>query len=307
MPPHNAHLRDTLHSECLFFIQRNGLRLHVAHSYPSRTLDELSHSSLRPVICLPGLTRNTKDFDELARALSTGSNPRHVYALDSRGRGLSDYDPDWRNYNVTTEAQDVLDFIFTYGLEKSAILGTSRGGLLAMVLAAIQPGVLGPVILNDIGPVIEEKGLSRIALYVGRTPLPHSWSDAGNLVRQMNIKSFPAIPNEEWPAIARQIFNDKKGRPAPAYDPHLSNVIGGLKGAPPQLWAQFEALRPIPVMVLRGGNSDILSEETVQAMSLRHPRLKHLTIPGQGHAPWLRDRETIGAISTFLEATDRVA
>lgn len=293
--------------ESLFFIQRHGLRLHVAHYYPSNSFTDSSVTFQRPLICLPGLTRNTKDFDALAQALSSGQKPRHVYALDSRGRGLSEFDSDWRNYNVITEMQDVVDFIFTYGLEKSAILGTSRGGLIAMFLAAAQPSILGPVLLNDIGPIIETEGLSRIALYVGRTPLPHSWSDAATLVRKIHIKNFPSVPESEWAAIAKQIFNEKNGRPAPGYDPNLSRVISEMnKGPPPKLWNQFEALRPFPLMVLRGALSDILSHETVAEMRLRHPDLKDVTVEGQGHAPWLRDRETIAEIRDFLELTDRL-
>ncbi|MFM7084648.1 MAG: alpha/beta fold hydrolase [Hyphomicrobium sp.] len=293
-------------SESIFFIQRNGLRLHAAHYYPTSSFSDSSVSFQRPLICLPGLTRNTKDFDALAQTLSSGHKPRHVYALDSRGRGLSEHDPDWRNYNVITEMQDVIDFIFTYGLEKSAILGTSRGGLIAMFLAAAQPSILGPILLNDIGPIIDIEGLSRIALYVGRTPLPHSWSDAANLIKKIHMKSFPALPETEWAGIAKQLFNENNGRPSPAYDANLSYVISEMnKDPPPKLWDQFEALKPFPLMVMRGSHSDILSQETVAEMRLRHPNMIDIIVEGQGHAPWLRDKETITEIRHFLETTDR--
>ena len=281
---------------------RDGLRLHVA-IYPGH------HSrDGRPVLCLPGLTRNGRDFSTLAEALSeTPTGARTVYALDYRGRGHSEWDSDWRNYNIVHEAQDVADVLTALALKAPALIGTSRGGLTAMVLAALQPGFFGPVILNDIGPVIEAKGLSRIAGYVGRIATPPTWDDAARAVAAGNRRAFPAVPESEWADVARQWFNDLQGRPAPGYDPNLSRTLSVKDGRPPPLWAQFQAFGGRPVFVVRGETSDILAAETVAEMCRRLPDCRAITVPGQGHAPLLRDAPTIEAIRAFLARTDEVA
>lgn len=284
--------------EDIFFTARDGLRLH-ARRYGSPV-----HGSARPVLCLAGLTRNGRDFHDIALALSTGQHPRTVYTLDTRGRGLSQHDPDWRNYVVPVEMQDVIDFTTLAGLHDCAIIGTSRGGLISMVLAAVQPTVIGAVVLNDIGPVIEREGLARIAGYVGRAPLPHSWGDAARMVRDLSKRHFPAVTDAQWEEIARQLFNERDGKPAPGYDAKLAKSFSVLDGPMPALWPQFEALKRVPVMVLRGENSDILSAATVEEMGRRHPAFAAVTVAGQGHAPFLKDRPTIEAVRRFLDAAD---
>lgn len=284
------------------FTARDGLRLYGRHYPAAATRDGVTH---RPLVCLAGLTRNSRDFHVIAEALSQRVNtPRDVYTLDYRGRGLSQSDPEWRNYNVPFEAMDVLDFLTVTGLHGAAILGTSRGGIIAMVMGAMQPKAVGPVVLNDIGPVIDQKGLGRISAYVGRIPLPASWTEAGQLVHDMGKRAFPNVSQEECVEVARQWFNDHKGRPAPGYDPALSNALSVLDGPIPALWPQFETLKRVPVLVLRGENSDILATETVTEMARRHPALSSFTVPAQGHAPLLRDDETIGAVAEFLAATE---
>jgi len=285
----------------IYFTARDGLRLHGRH-YPAAHRDGVER---RPVLCLPGLTRNGRDFHVLAENLSQRTDgPRDVYTFDYRGRGLSESDPDWRNYSVPLEMLDALDFIVVTGISKPAIIGTSRGGLIAMVMAAAQPRSLGPVVLNDIGPVIEQKGLGRISAYVGRIPLPGSWKEAGALVHDLGRRAFPDISPDEWVEVAKQWFNEHKGRPAPGYDPELSHALSVLDGPVPKLWPQFEALKRVPVLVLRGQNSDILSAETVEEMGRRHPALSSFVVRGQGHAPLLRDSETIDVIVGFLAATE---
>jgi pimeloyl-ACP methyl ester carboxylesterase len=283
------------------FTARDGLKLH-ARRYPAQPGKRYS---TRPVVCLPGLTRNGLDFHVLAEALSADAfNPRDVYTLDYRGRGRSDFDTDWRNYAVPIEMLDVMDFMTMAGLHDAAIVGTSRGGLISMVMAAAQPGLIGSLVLNDIGPVVEPTGLARISAYVGRMPLPASWSEAAKLVRDLNRRAFPDISPEEWEEVARQWYNDKNGRPAIGYDPKLSNALSVLDGPMPALWPQFEALKRVPLLVVRGENSDILSAATVEEMRRRHAWFAAFTVPGQGHAPLLRDAASIGAIRQFLDAAD---
>lgn len=285
----------------IWFTTRDGLRLHGQRYRPA------ARTTRAPVLCLGGLTRNGRDFHDIAVALSGYAPAREVLTLDSRGRGMSEHDPDWRNYSVPIEMLDVQDFMAAAGLESAAFLGTSRGGLITMVLAAAQPGLIRSAILNDIGPVIEMEGLLRIAGYVGRAPLPNSWQDAARIVRDINQKQFTAVPEGQWMELARQLFNDQDGRPAPGYDEKLARALSILDGPIPALWPQFEALRQVPVMVLRGENSDLLSAATVEEMRRRHPTLMAVTVANEGHAPLLKDGPTIAAIRGFLESLEHAA
>jgi pimeloyl-ACP methyl ester carboxylesterase len=286
--------------EDIYFTARDGLRLY-ARRYRAR----LPSPTRRPVLCLAGLTRNSRDFHDLAIALAShAETPRDVYTLDTRGRGLSDHDPEWRNYAVPIEMLDALDLLTREELSDVGLVGTSRGGLIAMVMGAAQPSAIGAVVLNDIGPVLEREGLMRIAGYVGKMPAPTSWEDAGRLVGEVNARQFPDLSQARWIEIARQLFNEKDGRPVAGYDPLVARSLSVLDGPMPELWPQFAALNRVPVMVLRGENSDLLSAATVAEMQRRHPAVRTHTVPREGHAPWLADAASIGAVSAFLAATD---
>jgi pimeloyl-ACP methyl ester carboxylesterase len=285
-----------------YFTVRDGLRLHARY-YPAQ---QTTHR--RPVLCLAGLTRNAKDFHDLALALAdAGRLSRDVYALDSRGRGLSDHDPQWTNYTPYIEALDALDLLALLRLRDVSVIGTSRGGLLAMVMAVMRPTALGAVILNDIGPVLEPTGLVRLVGYVGRFPVPDTWREAVRVVKQMYARDFPRLEDAEWEQIARQTFADAGGEPGAGYDPALAKTLSitDIATGLPTMWPQFEAISRLPTMVLRGENSDMLSAATVREMTARHPRMTSLTVPAQGHAPWLKDEPTIAAIAQFLAEADR--
>lgn len=261
----------------------------------------------RPVMCLAGLTRNSADFHDLAVFLANHpSRPRDVYCPDYRGRGESDWDPDWRNYSPFIEMLDVLDLMAIRGLENATIIGTSRGGIIAMLIGVMRPNAISALVLNDIGPEIETAGLARIMGYAGKVPVPSSWEEATDLVRSMNKRFFTNLNDDDWEAIARQLFKDKNGRPAQAYDNKLGNTLSEIDISQkiPTMWTQFEAIKRIPVLVLRGENSDILSAKTVLEMERRHPRLASITVHAQGHAPLLKDRFTLGIIADFLRETD---
>jgi len=282
----------------IHFTSRDGLRLYARHY-------GVPDSVRRPLVCLAGLTRNSRDFHDLACALARQDDTgRDVYAIDCRGRGRSEYDPKWKNYSILVELNDVLDFMTMRGLNRAAVIGTSRGGLIAMLMATLRPNALGALVLNDIGPVIEREGLARIVAYVGRVPLPATWAQATELVYEMNRRHFPAVSAEQWAEFARQVFNDENDLPAPSYDPNLSKAISVMDGPAPELWPQFAALAPIPLLAVRGANSDILSEETLKQMRAHHPRLEATVVRGQGHAPLLKDTPTITAIAEFLAHTD---
>ena len=158
--------------------------------------------------------------------------------------------------------------------------------------------------LNDIGPVIEREGLARIIAYVGRVPLPADWKEATELVTEMNRRQFTAVSPQQWEEFARAVFNDDNGLPAPGYDPELAKAISMMDGPMPELWPQFTALAHVPLLAIRGENSDILSEKTFAEMRVRHPRMTAVTVRGQGHAPLLMDAPTIDAIADFLARSD---
>jgi pimeloyl-ACP methyl ester carboxylesterase len=177
-----------------------------------------------------------------------------------------------------------------------------------MMMAVLRPCAIGAVVLNDIGPVLEREGLARIVAYVGRIPLPANWSEAAILVREMNKRHFPDVPDEQWQEFAHAWFNeDARGLPVPGYDPQISKAFSPMDGPLPELWPQFGALARVPVLVLRGEHSDLLSGHTVEEMRARHPRLTAITVPGQGHAPLLKDAPTIGAIAEFFARADGAA
>lgn len=285
----------------IYYTSRDGLRLYARHYHAASR----SAQAREPVVCIAGLTRNSRDFHKLASAIAADqTSGRDVYTLDYRGRGNSDFDPNWRNYALQVEMYDVLDFLTLRNLHKVTLCGTSRGGLVSMLIGAAQPSVIGRVILNDIGPVIDTAGLARIAGYVGRTPLPANWQQAADLLKRHNQAHFTKVTDDEWVGIAKQWFNERDGKPAPGYDKKLGQALAALKGKIPELWPQFETLKHASLLILRGENSDLLSEQTVTEMLRRHPRATAHTVPNEGHAPLLNDRDTQSVIIDFLRDTD---
>ncbi len=228
----------------------------------------------RPVVCLPGLTRTAADFEVLAERLSAAG--RRVIALDYRGRGLSAYDPNPANYNVQVELGDALTVLDALDVLPAIFIGTSRGGILTMVLASVRPQAVAAAILNDIGPVIELSGLQRIKSYVGKLPAPENYADAAGLLREVFAASFPHLSDEDWLGFARRAFKQDDGRLVPTYDVKIAETLKdvGPETIVPDLWPQFDALAQVPVMVIRGALSDLLSAATVEAMSARHPDMR---------------------------------
>jgi pimeloyl-ACP methyl ester carboxylesterase len=280
----------------VFVSAQDGLGLHV-RDYGDRTWEAL------PVVCLAGLTRNSVDFHALAVALSSDAErPRRVLALDYRGRGLSGRDADWKRYDVRIEAEDTLAVLAALGVEEAAFVGTSRGGLVSMAVAAMRPGVLKAAVLNDIGPVIEGRGLIRIRSYVGKLPPPRTMAEAAQLLRKISDAQFPALSEADWLALASGSWEEKDGKLVSSYDPALMKGLASLDlEAPlPQLWGLFEGLSDVPVLAMRGENSDLLAPETFAEMAKRHSRLARWTVRGQGHAPLLRDRPTTERVARFI-------
>ena len=278
-----------------FISAPDGLRLH-ARCYGARSAPAL------PVVCLPGLARTAADFEALGQALSSApSTPRRVIALDYRGRGQSEYDRDPANYNFQVELADLLAVMVALDAAPAILIGTSRGGILAMLLAAVRPSAIAGVVLNDIGPVIEPKGLMRIKGYVGKLPQPRSFEEGAEILRRLFDAQFPKLGPDDWLKSARRTFRQENGALVPTYDVRLATTLEGVdfeKPFPP-LWQQFDALKGTPVMVIRGANSDVLSPATVEAMAARRPTLETFEVPDQGHAPLLADVDTIARIAEF--------
>jgi pimeloyl-ACP methyl ester carboxylesterase len=279
-----------------FVTAQDGLRLRV-EVYGSRA------GTAAPVVCLPGLTRTSADFQPLASALASDHEQRrYVIAVDYRGRGRSDYDRDPRNYSLAVELGDVLAVLTALDVEPAVFVGTSRGGILAMLLAVARPGALAGVVLNDIGPVIEPRGLARIKSYVGKLPQPKSYEEGADILRGLFEVQFPKLSLSDWTAFARRTFNERDGRLLPNYDVELAKTLDGidLQQPLPPLWKEFDALARVPVMVVRGANSDILSAATISAMVARRPDIEISEIPDQGHAPFLAEDATIRRIHSFI-------
>jgi pimeloyl-ACP methyl ester carboxylesterase len=292
---------DRTAGKSLFVTAQDGLRLHVRAYAPGANRD--SAVARLPVVCLPGLARTAADFEEIAIALATDSGqPRRVFVLDYRGRGKSDYDRRPANYNLQVELADVLTVLTALEIPRAAFVGTSRGGLLSMLLAAARPTVIAGCVLNDIGPVIELKGLMRIKSYVGKLPRPASIHEAADILRRLFGSQFPKWTNDDWVAFARRTFKEAGGRIVPDYDLKLATTLKGVRPDGPlaPLWNAFDALAGRPVLVIRGGNSDILSAATVEGMRDRHRDLEVLEVPDEGHAPRLSEVATLERIASFI-------
>jgi pimeloyl-ACP methyl ester carboxylesterase len=262
------------------------------------------HTSAPTVVCLPGLTRNAEDFDRLARVLAApaGGRGRRVLALDYRGRGESGWDKDWRHYDLRFEQLDILETLTAADVTNAIFIGTSRGGLHIMLLAATRPSLLRGAVLNDIGPVVDITGLMRIKSYVGKQPRLKTWKEAIDFLRQGACLHFTNVNDADWKTYARQTFALKNGRIKLRYDPALARTLDAItpESPLPELWPQFEALKNVPVLGIRGENSDILSPSTFAEMRKRHPAFEQFVVKEQGHAPLLLDEPTISAIAEFV-------
>jgi len=277
-------------AEDMVWRSADGLQLH-ARAYPAGGAGDGL-----PILCLHGLTRNARDFEEVAPWLA-GLGHR-VIAADTRGRGRSAWDPA-ADYHLPTYAADVEALLDAAGIGRAILLGTSMGGLIAMALAIRAPDRIAGAIVNDVGPVIAEAGLTRIAAYVGKPVEIPDWEAAAAYVRWQNEAAYPAFGPADWKAMARRLLTEREGRIVPDYDPAIAQPRGEATRSDP--WAAWAALAAAgPVLLLRGTRSDILDRTVAEAMAAGRPGVRWLEVPAVGHAPTLDEPTVRASLAEWL-------
>jgi len=272
---------------------RDGLKLHY-RDYPG-------DPRRTPVLCLHGLTRNCRDFEALALRIAPG---RRVITPDFRGRGKSQHDSMWMNYHPMTYVDDVWALLREVAVDPVIVIGTSLGGIVAMLMAAVRAQTFAAVVLNDIGPELDPVGVARIASYAGRFPPPRTWDEA---IEQMKVAFGAALPDftaRQWHDFARLTYSeDDSGIPRLQADAKIGDAIRAIPpppGASEGMWLAFRALRDIPVLAIRGEFSDLLSASTFDRMQREHPKLQRSTISRRGHVPQLDEPQSLAALERFL-------
>jgi pimeloyl-ACP methyl ester carboxylesterase len=275
-----------------WFDSYDGLRLHSrVYSGPG--------AAAPVVLCLHGLMRNAGDFEELAPHLAARYR---VIVPDVRGRGLSARDPDSNNYRIPVYLRDVLTLLEGLGAGRVNAIGTSMGGLMAMLLAATQPGLIARIVLNDIGPEVDPAGLERIRGYAGRAPPVSSWREAAASLRSVYGAAWPGLSDVRWEQLAHRSYRDNgQGVLRADADPLIGEVVrSSATGVAPDLWPLWRTLAALPVLVIRGAHSDILGAATLERMQREKPGLAVLTVADRGHAPLLDEPGCLAAIDEFL-------
>lgn len=253
-----------------------------------------------PLLCLAGLTRNMADFEPV---LEHFQDRARIIRLDARGRGASDYDPDWRNYNLIREGRDALELLDHLGLPRASILGTSRGGLIALTLGVGHAERLEGVIFVDVGPQIDPAGLAQIMGYLGNRPPYRSYEEAADKLAEAMAPRFAGVPRATWRAFAERCWTEQADGLGLRYDPKLRSAVleASATGALPDLWPLFDTFRTMPTALIRGANSDLLTAETAAEMRRRQPDMLYGEVPDRGHVPFLDEPEARAVISAYLD------
>ena len=251
------------------------------------------------VLMMHGLTRNSKDFEVLAEKLSASYR---VLVADQRGRGKSEWDSQPERYAIPTYVGDMFALLEAAGEKQVAAVGTSMGGLMAMVMNAASPGVFSHVVLNDIGPELSKVGLDRISSYVGQGGPISTWEEAVAYNRSINGVAFPTLRDDQWETFTRQLFSERDGAPYLDYDPAISQAVRADDGSavPPDLWPVYQLLNTQPLMLVRGAISDLLDNEIKDRMIVEVSSLEYVEVPDVGHAPMLIDESVTTVIEQFI-------
>jgi pimeloyl-ACP methyl ester carboxylesterase len=280
-----------------FFTTSDGPRLHY------RNYDPVGDTKGLPVLCLHGLTRNVKDFGELAPRIAAMG--RRVIVVSMRGRGRSDFDPKPERYQPLTYAIDVIGLLNTLDIQRAVFVGTSMGGLITMIIASTEPQRISAAVLNDIGPQIDQAGLDRIMSNVSSRDPANDWAEAIERTRANNIAAFPNETGKSfWEELARNTWvSTDDDRLVYDYDGAIIDEMGK-SGELPDLWPMFEPFAAINTLSVRGGISDLLSNEIVEEMKRRKPDLVTAEVPDVGHAPFLTEPHAWRALESFLSKVD---
>ncbi|MFV8818633.1 alpha/beta fold hydrolase [Haliea sp. E17] len=283
----------------IWYHSEDGLKLY-ARDYPCAD-PAVAQPGL--VLCMHGLTRNSADFAGLAPHLS---QRYRVVAVDVRGRGRSEYDSNPANYTPLTYARDMLHLLDQLDVPQAVLCGTSMGGLMALLMTAMAPARVRAIILNDIGPEIDPRGLERIKNYVGKAQPVIDWAGAVAQSRGINGEAFPDFTDADWLHFARAVYREEHGVPVLAYDQAIAQPVDADDGAaiPADLWPVFDAAAAHPMLVVRGALSDILAASCVATMQRRKPDLQYAELSNRGHAPTLDEPAARAAIDTFLASLD---
>ena len=266
--------------------------------------DYSSRKSSRALLCLPGLTRNSKDFADIAPHFVKWGY--RVLSPDLRGRGQSGYDSDPENYNPAAYIKDIQALLKAEGLSKVVVIGTSLGGVIAMVMAKACPELLAGVVLNDVGPEADPRGIAHIGISLGKPRAFKTWAEAARAVQTYGAAAYPGFMQEDWLHAAEAVYKeDTQGRIVVDYDPALMAPFmkANKVDPPPDLWRFFEALAIIPTLAVRGALSNLLSESTFEAMKARKNDLQTTVIPNRGHIPLLTEPASLAALEPFLRKT----
>ncbi len=280
----------------IWYTSSDGLQLYARDYKGSQPLDK----NLPTVICIPGLTRNSADFHPLSQHLC--ANYR-VIAVDLRGRGNSAYDPKPGNYQPTIYVDDIIQLINTLGLKNVVLVGTSLGGFVSLLVAASQPEFLRGIVINDFGPLIEASGLQRIKSYVGKLKQVTSWDEAVQQTKAINGREFPKLSNKQWQEFTHNLYRtNAQGLPELNYDPAIAIPFETTENADIalDLWPIFDSINDIPMLLIRGALSDLVSTTTAEEMQQRRPDLQYTEIPDCGHAPLLNEAIAFKAIESLL-------
>lgn len=276
------------------YVSSDGLNLHY--------VDYAGPSTAVPVVCLPGLTRNARDFDSLADHLSKS---RRVLCLEFRGRGESQWDTDVSHYQAPQYVADALLLLQKEKLDRVIVVGTSLGGIVGTGIAMVNPALLAGIVLNDIGPVIDPAGLERIGGYLGHGAEWPTWEEAASKLKEVNAVVYPTFTDQDWLDYAKKTCRETEGGLITQdYDPALSQGFASDSAANVELWGVFDALADVPALLLRGALSDLLSAETAQKMEVRLPKLDLVTIADRGHVPTLEEVDALSAIEAFVAEVD---
>ncbi|MGD8327085.1 MAG: alpha/beta hydrolase [Sphingomonadales bacterium] len=250
------------------------------------------------VLCMPGLTRNSADFEDLAELLAPDFR---VLCADQRGRGKSEYAKDSATYSPLTYVEDMKALLAHAGVDKVILIGTSLGGLMSMIMAASMADNIQGIIINDIGPDLAPDGISRILEYIGKARKFASWEEAAAAIKELQATAFPDLPDARWMDFAKRTCVERNDYITTDYDPRIAEPFKDSDGTPAiDLWPLFDVACQFPLLSLRGEYSDILTEETFAKMQKRCLGMKAQTVKRVGHAPILDEPDALSAIRNFL-------